>query len=413
MELLKQYIIHKEDYEFINSLDNDESISEIIHYGILFYKKINKEINKDNIIKDEISKLKLDLENIINKSFVNLLDRDNQNIIEINNQLNKLTKLTNNSSLLGSFGEDIFENNFKLKYPEIEIINSTKKKTKDCADFVANFDIPILIELKNYTTTISEKEIDKFKRDLINSNKKGGIMMSAKTNICKRKLYEIENVNDKLILFVPNSGVNWEIGLQIIPLFIEILKMRDDIELEIDIIPLLKDYTNELENIKSIIDKITSIRKIYDTMKNNIINDINNVYLEVVKLELECKDIINNITNKLRNQLNDYHKLNDIKYDDEKVIQYIKEKGYIEFYGLVSKLEYKMILKDDLFILDNNKIIGKVIHKRNKPYVIINIEENECLPINPYKMKMDKTNVIIKMEEIDLLYNLLKCKKLI
>ena len=409
MELLKRYITRKEDYDYINRLE-EESIPDIIHYGILFYKKLNNEINRENIVKDEISKLKLDVENIINKSFVNLFDKENQNIIEINNQLRKLTKVSNNSSLLGALGEDIFEENFKLKYPDIEVINSTKKKTKDCADFIVNFDIPILIELKNYTTTISEKEIDKFKRDLINSNKIGGIIMSAKTNIIRRKLYEIEKFDNKFIMYVPNAGLNWELGLNIIPLFIEILKIQDDVKSEIDIIPLLKNYTCELENIKSIIDKITSIRKIYDNMKNNIITDLNKLYLEIVNLELECKDIINNVTSKLKNQLNDYQKLNNIKYDDELVIKYIKEKNYIEFYDIIMKLDYKLILDEDLYILKNDKIIGKMIHKRNKPYVIVNIDEDEYLPINPYKMKIEKTSVIINMEEIDLIYNLLKCK---
>lgn len=418
MEIFKPYITYQQDYDFLKSYHDDDTLKDIIHYGILFVKKLKKKLGKENItstINDEMDKLRLETKRNINDAITNVtntlmintehcienkLSKLDPNLDKIIKSIDQITKVSHNSNLLGAMGENIFENNFKIKYPNWEIINSAKKKTKDCADFIIKTNPPILIELKTYNNTIPTKEIDKFKRDLLNSNLLGGILMSSKTNISRKKMYDIDILpNNSIILYVPNAGINWEIGLDIIPLFINILKInRTD-----DITPILQDYTDELENIRNIIEKLSTLRKMYERMKNNIIMETNNLYLEIVNTELESKNIINRIVNKLQNQLD--CDLSNIEFsdDEDKILQYVKNYNCLEFYNLIKNNNLHLLLgNDNLYIKKNNLIIGKIIKKRKIIYVEIKFDD-KCLPINPKRMKIDKNNVLVNIDDDKLL----------
>jgi hypothetical protein len=450
MDTFKNYITHKEDSDFLQLVDTfdtpqqEDTLKSIIHYGILFVKKMQKELNKSDVsslLKDEMAKLKLDTQNMISQGVLTALSKNDKNIeLVMNNAVDKLnpnierviqsvdslTKKTTTSSSIGAIGEDLFETNFRLKYPNTEIINSTKVTTKDSADFVINTNPSILVELKTYSTVISEKEVAKFKRDVINSDKVGGIMMSAKTGIVYRKMCDLEVLeNGSMIMYVPNAGLNWRIGLDVIEIFLEVLRLKKEMQQEVDIIPLLKDYTEELDNVREITDKLALLRKSYGKMRTTVINEINKIYMTIMNDETECKNIINNLVSKLKNKLDNYEKLNRLEYDTDHVnllnYMYSQNKtkyhhNYVELYELVNDFNYlKMGLNrndNSLVILDSDEkvMIAELVVKRYKLFVTIHIGENEMIPLNPRKMKIDKTSVTVDAGEIDIIKNIFQYK---
>ena len=108
-------------------------------------------------------------------------------------------KATKSSHALGKIGEatvfEILENYVAPKFSYAEVVNVSK--TKHVGDIHMTMmmqngkPIRIMIDVKNYNTAVSNKEIDKLYSDLDEHESDVGLMISLESPICKRSAFQI------------------------------------------------------------------------------------------------------------------------------------------------------------------------------------------------------------------------------
>lgn len=197
------------------------------------------------------------------------LEEIKQNLVKIKESLVKETT----SSLLGKKGEQKMEEILNEILPSHEIINSSGK----CAngDFIVRRDESpdILIEVKNWTTKVGIKDVDKFERDCL-FQKSHGVFISLNSGIANRNNFEIRVLDNKYITFyLSHNDYDQDAILAVInyiyqinTLFVQ-SRASDDLvvnETELktiqgDLLEFQKDITSAKNHIKKSLDILTKI----------------------------------------------------------------------------------------------------------------------------------------------------------
>jgi len=102
-----------------------------------------------------------------------------------------------NSSKKGRFTENHMQDYFKgWNYTD------TSKLPHHGDAIIEKHGIQVLLEFKNYTTTVPTKEVDKLKRDLKETAITFALMLSINTGICGKRDFDIEIVNNTTIIYI-------------------------------------------------------------------------------------------------------------------------------------------------------------------------------------------------------------------
>jgi hypothetical protein len=162
-------------------------------------------------------------------------------------------------SLKAHFMDDSFEDVSRIgKYSDILATTS-------------DTNTPILIELKDYSSTVPSEEIDKFWRDIERRGTRYGIFVSMRSGITKcSSCITIKTEMNRTALFVNNSELNWSGHLFA---YYVVKKIA------------------ELESVKK--------KELKGEEINKIITKVNNHVIELQK-NVECIDTIQNIADNLR-----------------------------------------------------------------------------------------------------------------
>jgi hypothetical protein len=166
-----------------------EQLNKKLENAMVQIKTYEKDMSTS--LQEEVTKLKVKYDLLLEEK-----DRQNQLNREAFDKAVKLLDKTNKSSIsLGDSGEQIFENladTFK-DFSNFKIENKAKQSHK--GDFHLFFkDFNILVDSKNYTSTISKKEIQKIESDLnTNSNIDFAWLVSLNTNICEYNKFPISH----------------------------------------------------------------------------------------------------------------------------------------------------------------------------------------------------------------------------
>lgn len=213
-------------------------------------------------------------------------DKINENIDD------KLGSLVGkNSSMLGKFAENIYEKLLKRSFPEYTIINTATSGDK-CGDIVIDTNSSlgkISIESKNYDTVIPKEQIDKFKRDLKNSGIHYGVMISVDSQITGKEDFEIEEFEDKYIIYIQNAGydpIHLNLAIRYFKMFHELGVSKNN--------PMEEPKTN-----KEYLDKID---RIAETLKKNIklerslITEVDEAQTRVDNIMLKIKSSLYKMT---------------------------------------------------------------------------------------------------------------------
>ena len=181
------------------SLKMQEKITQMYETQI---EQLNKKLDNAMVQLNTYEKdMSASLQEAVNKAKENydllLKEKDKQNQLNreaFDRATNLINKTINKSSIsIGDDGEQIFENladTFK-DYVDFKIENKAKQSHK--GDFHLFFkDFNILVDSKNYTSSISKKEIQKIESDLnTNYNMDFAWLVSLNTNICEYNKYPI------------------------------------------------------------------------------------------------------------------------------------------------------------------------------------------------------------------------------
>ena len=196
------------------------------------------------------------IEIIVSKS----TEKQNERLELIEDKLNDLLHVKSNSSRKGKLGENICRHSLIQRYPEWDFIDVSQAGYE--ADCRAN-KTPIgtiLYEFKNYDYNVNREQIIKFVRDLDHTNINYGVFVSNTSGIVGKKNIEWEIIENKLIVYVSNMGLNGYgciIGTELLVSLVKI-GMLDKNKNWI--------YSNNYE-LKNIVDNISDS---LDDLKNNI-----------------------------------------------------------------------------------------------------------------------------------------------
>jgi hypothetical protein len=187
---------------------------------------------------------------------------------EMKEIVNRMCKTEENSSIKGKISENAMNQTLNLLFPKNTIEDTHNEAGR--GDFImsdANSH-SIMLENKDYSKNVPKKEIEKFKRDLINnSDIWGAILMSNRTGICNKKDYQIEFVEGKIAIYLHFTNKDPKK-----------IKNAYDIMLalkEIDIDFSNKELVEKLtENAREFKRKINKMRKDLDKFNKCMIENI-------------------------------------------------------------------------------------------------------------------------------------------
>jgi hypothetical protein len=154
-----------------------------------------------------------------------------------------------NSTFKGKDSEIKLEEGLNASFPDCQITNTTG--IAKAGDFLIerNNKQSIMIENKDYKANVPKDEIEKFIRDVEEQNV-NGILISQKSGICRKKNFQIDIHNGKIIVFIHHLDYNF-----------------DNIRLAVEVIDnlsnSLKDYGQDSVDIKLPLDIVKKINEEY------------------------------------------------------------------------------------------------------------------------------------------------------
>lgn len=295
----------------ITFISNDERVHKIIDNtpeGILDYT-LEKYIIIGNMVTNyaSISESKETMKNMlipINADIIIPLKTEIDNLrqqikmiiptISIPSNKGNITQETIFKNLTEHFMDDSFEDVSKIG------------KYSDIISHTSEYNEPILIETKEWTSPIPTEQVEKFWRDMEVRDCRYGIFISMRTNISKISgALKIEIRNGRTVIFIINSELNWKGHIfayytirKIIDF--EVSNKRNTTKDElIKLIPLINKKAMEIGKDIEILDElITTIEE----LKSG-----NNRKLEVIRNKIS--DYKRNVDIKIKDMINDIEKL--------------------------------------------------------------------------------------------------------
>jgi len=406
-----------------------EQLNKKLENAIIKIKTYEKDMSTS--LQEEVTKVKVKYDLLLEEK-----DRQNQLNREAFDKAVKLLDKTNNKSSisLGDSGEQIFENltdTFK-DFPDFKLENKAKQGHK--GDFHLFFkDFNILVDSKNYTSTISKKEIQKIESDLnTNGNMNFAWLVSLNTNICEYNKFPImpkwittDDGKIKCILMINNLLDNKEPrnilrqAWQICDEFYKLTRKveKEDVELEKYVERNLL-YKKQINNLQ---DRASDLRRSMNTslnilknMDGDLLEMLSNMSDEIVNekfstLEkvkewwnsnidytdnIDDKLISTEIWNKFKKENKEYIGENNLNIEQFKDVitgnivkssNYIEKtkKGAIEFIGF----KWKYVEEKQMDILElQNIVIEKIAkHKKQKNIKYYFDEETDKKILSEYE----------------------------
>lgn len=256
----------------IRNTDNGMSIEEISKIIDNKYGNLLSSIQQTMMIGLNSSEERLS-KNILELKDFELIKQNDQE--KVNTDLMQYLNKFNNSTKKGNHGEVKLSSVLEEIYPLAEVIDTTKE-SKKCDILLRRNNKPqILIETKSYQNPVSKDEIVKFCRDIEYQNC-SGIMFSQTSNISTKENYQIDIINNNVVLYVSNCNYD-----------------HDMIKMAVSIIDHLYPKINDVPNKNTmVIDNATMVL-------------INEEYKRFLNQRDAIKNYINDTNKKLISQLYD------------------------------------------------------------------------------------------------------------
>ena len=370
-----------EKNSWINQLPDEnkqEIINNYLKLGYITATLTHQTINPLNTLFDPIIH-KVEKTSIHNELTLRSIDKSiTDNITTLRGTVDNFIYQSANSSLKGKIGEKQIGNILIDHFPDDTIEVTAQQDYESDIQIITSEGINIYVEVKTYKVAVTSSQIDKFKRDLIRSGTRVGIMISTTSGITGKKRLEFEQIDkDQYIIYIPNSGfettpVIWSV------LFAKKLISISSKKKDIDIDVLVDCYK-----------KFESLYKNFSTMKHNLCKTRQTITTSLDELHLESLKINNMIENILR-ECNEYlynvlEEKEECIYLNEEIIEFIKElqdnkdkraNSYNILYEYCKKNNYKIYYKNDKFQwMIKNDILQVAETKHTKTRVDLYIPE--------------------------------------
>lgn len=360
--------LNQNEFPMLNNFTNDTRdniIKEIFKTGYNIHFPSLEKIEENHQFNELLCK-------------INNSDISNK-LSSLETSLSKLIGISSNSSKKGEIAEILLENIINDRYGDITF--ESKSQVPHSGD--AWLHIPenkiIMLESKNYTSTVNKDEIIKLESDMITHNIKWGIMVSFNSMIQGMKeldYYTFVHDNKTFsIIMISNLSSDYhklDLGLQIIR---KLIFKFDNLN---NFPWIVNDISQNLNELNEIVKKNYSLRDSYYIMERDIQKILSNyhVFLRDYQYDLEYK--INEIINKIQSTTE--NSLNIIKFNEnyETIINKYKTKKIlpliVRLIDICQEKSINLIESDELLIIKNKEdIVGNVKVQIKK--IIININD--------------------------------------
>ena len=355
--------------------------------------KIEQQLEHNELL-ERIETIKEELKDQINNSEIG----DKINSLE--SSLTKLIGLSSNSCKKGNFGENVLEEIFSKRYGDIQFDRKSNVAHSGDAWLYLPDGKLIMLESKNYTTTVNKDEIIKLQSDMINHHIKWGILASFNSSIQGMRELDLHTFNHNnetyFIIMISNLSTDihkLDLGLQIIRKLI----------LTINDLPqfpwVIKDISQSLNELNQIVLKNYFLRDSYYNMERDVQKSLSNYHIILrdyqYDIEIKIKEIISKITEtmntSIENNKNNYQLIMD-KYHDKKILPII-----VRLVDIIQNKKWVINYDNETsdWIIQSKGIeMGKVKIQTKK--AIINIPSNDLtLNLHLGKDKENKQNLEI------------------
>ncbi len=343
----------------------------------------------ESIKKDEMDKILLKIfntgykilfppnDNITTKtSDIDISDK----ITSLESNLSKLIGLSSNSSKKGLIAENMLEELFSIRYGDIKFERKSATPHSGDAWLYLPDNKIIMLESKNYVSTINKDEIIKMQNDMITHNIKWGIFVSFNSNIQGMREMDFHtfthNKQSYYVIMVSNLSCEYhklDISLQIIR---KLITNFDDV---LQFPWVVNDINSSLNELLSIIQKNYIIRDNYYIMEKEINKLLSNYYILLRDHQYDVETKINEIINKLKNTI----KIDSTISPNINIMNKYKDK---KCYPLLIKIldvstKKKWIMKEENgdFIINNNDDKKIATIKIQTKKILFNIISNDIL----------------------------------
>ena len=211
------------------------------------------------------------------------------NTLQVNTQEKVFAEISDflgkykNSSFKGQFGENQLETVLNKMYPAASISNNTALRASCDFSLCRDNFSTILIETKHYDRNVNLDEVKKFYRD-IDEQKSHGIFLSQQSGITSKQNFQIDIVNNNVLVFVHNVQYDPHIIKIAVDIVDSIAQIIPDIQ------PQNNDNLNDQEEEKTF-------------LRNDIIDAINADYKAVISRKTNILELNKDFQRKLANEL--------------------------------------------------------------------------------------------------------------
>lgn len=387
-------------------------------------KNIIEYVSKEN--KEWVSSLS-------NKEIAKILDAISLLPNIINNQPIKSSSLDKNPlmysqvpALRGLQGEIDFENMCLNKLSSQFKIHNTAKKAKS-GDFIIKWTSPdtgkiysFLIDIKNYTSTIPSKEIDKFYRDInLQSSLSGAMLISLNSKIVgKKSTFEYEekifNMDCIPIAYISSNESN--VICEIIKFMFKMCEIKHNCGVNFKNSEAIMDCIKDLELS---INMFSRSRGCLQETKLVIEKQFNKIFMEMLSVEHIFKTKIQKITDELVKSLN-----NPVDYSNNIINKLTINFSYYKSSEDLDNMIRHIFINgkwEDEYIKDNDWILhkdsGKIkllfkFAKSSSTFILYDVNMDDIKKINSnypgkitkqgYKSKICKESYVILCKILDI-----------
>ena len=385
-------VTNEEDIHYLNKVDTsnrDKVLRTALSIGL-------KSIQMSEVNMDCHSYIE-PIKDLVNDS----TEHHKYKLYSIESKLDDLLHIKTNSSRKGRLSEDICRDILTKTYPSWSFLDvSQEGYGADCRAF----DTPvgqILFEFKSYDHNVNRDQISKFIRDLDHTNIQYGIFVSNTSGIVGKKNIEWEIINNKLVVYVSNMGLNGYgciLGTELLLSLIEINILDKDknwlMYQNIELDEVIRNISENIDQLRNNIELYTKHKILIADQRIKI-----NQSLDILeKSSFDCLLELNHTMNQIIKNTQDIKTSHQIIEDRFEIQEFIDDIPNTKFRLLFSKLikccsEFELKKNNsELIIVKNNSIICYTLTQKSKLLLVF--------PLSSKKVQLDLTYEKIKGNEI-------------
>jgi hypothetical protein len=393
----------EKEYPMLNTFKKkelDKYLIKIFKTGYQIHFPSNDKIEQQleyNELIERIETIKHEIKDEINNSEIS----DKINCLE--SSLTKLIGISSNSCKKGNFGENVLEEIFSKRYGDIQFERKSQVSHSGDAWLYLPDGKRIMLECKNYTTTVNKDEILKLHSDMINHHIKWGILTSFNSMIQGMKELDFHtfthNNETYSVIMISNMSDDvhkLDLGLQIIRKLMGKFDNFDEFPW------VVKDITQTLNELNQLVQKNYSLRDGYYSMEREIQKSLSGFHVLLRDYQYDIENKIGEIISKIENTMNSSIKkplISTISNNFDDLLQKFTDKKMFSildrFVDIARGKKWQGYYNDDSndwIIKVKNKTIGKIKVQVKK--AIINILDNDLtIHLHLGKDKENKENL--------------------